>query len=87
MLPAADPNPSRAAPLGGAQLQHPNIVRIHETGEQEGQPYFSMDYVEGGNLAALVREKPLPARRAAGYVKTTISRVDGPPAISRRERH
>ena len=53
-----------------ARLQHPNIVRIHETGEQNGQPYFSMDYVEGGGLARLVREKPLMAKHAARYVKT-----------------
>ena len=58
-----------------ARLQHPNIVRIHETGEQDGQPYFSMDYVEGGNLASLVREKPLPAKRAAGYVKTIAEAI------------
>src|SRR5438094_2653047 len=34
-----------------------------------------MDYVEGGNLAALVREKPLPAKRAAGYVKTIAEAI------------
>lgn len=58
-----------------ARLQHPNIVRIHETGEQNGQPYFSMDYVEGSNLARLVRDRPLPARRAAGYVKTIAEAI------------
>jgi eukaryotic-like serine/threonine-protein kinase len=31
-----------------AQLQHPNIVAIHEIGEQDGQPYFTMDYGRGG---------------------------------------
>jgi len=31
--------------------------------------------VEGGNLAALVREKPLPAKRAATYVKTIAEAI------------
>jgi len=65
----------RAEVEASARLQHPNIVAIHETGEQEGQPYFSMDYVEGGNLAGLAREKPLPARRAAAYVKTIAEAI------------
>jgi hypothetical protein len=34
-----------------------------------------MDYVEGGNLAALVHEKPLPAKRAAAYVKTVAEAI------------
>src|SRR2546426_965553 len=48
-----------------ANLQHPNIVAIHEVGEHEGQQYFSMDYVEGKDLAELLRDHPLPARRSA----------------------
>ena len=51
-----------------ANLQHPNIVAIHEVGQEGGQHYFSMDYVEGTNLAELVRDNPLPAKRAARYV-------------------
>src|SRR5439155_2421978 len=58
-----------------ANLQHPNIVAIHEVGEHEGQHYFSMDYVEGKNLAELVRDNPLPAERAARYVKTIAEAV------------
>ena len=58
-----------------ARLQHPNIVAIHAIGETEGQPYFSMDYVAGRNLAELVRDRPLPARQAAGYVRTIARAV------------
>ncbi|MGE3309625.1 MAG: WD40 repeat domain-containing serine/threonine protein kinase, partial [Limisphaerales bacterium] len=48
-----------------AKLDHPRIVAIHQVGEDEGQPYFTMDYVEGGNLAERTRNGPLPAREAA----------------------
>ncbi len=41
-------------------LQHPNIVSIHETGFQNGQFYFSMDFIDGPSLSEVVRENPLP---------------------------
>lgn len=53
-----------------ANLQHPNIVAIHEVGEHDGQHYFSMDYIEGQNLGELTKDAPLPARRAAELLKT-----------------
>ncbi len=58
-----------------ANLQHPNIVAIHEVGEHEDRHYFSMDYVEGQNLAALVRERPLPPAKAAELVKTIAEAI------------
>jgi WD40 repeat protein/serine/threonine protein kinase len=48
-----------------ARLQHPNIVTIHDIGEQDGQHYFSMDYVAGANLAELARVKPFSPKQAA----------------------
>jgi serine/threonine-protein kinase len=65
----------RAEAEAVAQLQHPNIVAIHEVGIHEGQHFFVMDYVEGPSLAHLVGSQPLPARRAAGYLQTIAEAV------------
>ncbi|MFG0333815.1 MAG: serine/threonine-protein kinase, partial [Maioricimonas sp. JB049] len=51
-----------------ARLKHRNIVAIHETGEQQGVHYFSMDYVPGGSLANLLVEGPLAPAVAARYI-------------------
>jgi WD40 repeat protein len=55
----------RAEALAVARLQHPNIVQIFETGEADGLPYFSQEYVEGGTLAAQMDGTPATPRRAA----------------------
>lgn len=65
----------RAEAEAAAGLQHPNIVAIHEIGEHEGQHYFSMDYVEGADLAEVAREGFLPAERAARYLKVIAEAI------------
>jgi serine/threonine protein kinase len=48
-----------------AGLRHPNVVQVYEVGEFEGQPYFSMEYVDGGSLAQKLAGPLLPTRPAA----------------------
>ena len=53
-----------------ANLNHPNIVAVYEVGSHEGRHYYSMEFIDGRNLAELVRKRPLPAAKAAQYVRT-----------------
>ena len=41
----------RAEATNAAKLKHPNIVAVHDVGEECGQYYVAMDLVEGQNLA------------------------------------
>jgi eukaryotic-like serine/threonine-protein kinase len=50
-----------------AALRHGGIVAIHEVGEHDGQSFFSMEFVDGKNLAEILHAGPLPAARAAEY--------------------
>lgn len=65
----------RAEAVATAALQHPNIVAIHEVGFSQGQHFIAMDYVEGQSLLVLIRGGPLPARRAAAYVKAVAEAI------------
>ncbi len=84
----ADVQRFRAEAEAVANLRHSNIVAIHEIGEHDGQHFFSMDYVEGKNLAelvaqdissfAIVKQKNGGAnwfRRAAGWMKTLAEAI------------
>jgi len=52
-----------------ARLNHPNIVTTYDASEQGGVHYLVMEYVEGRDLAVLVkRDGPMPVRRALDYV-------------------
>jgi WD40 repeat protein/Tfp pilus assembly protein PilF/tRNA A-37 threonylcarbamoyl transferase component Bud32/DNA-directed RNA polymerase subunit RPC12/RpoP len=52
-----------------ARLQHPNIVQIYEVGEQNGLPYFSLEFCGGGSLEKELNGTPLPPKKVAALVE------------------
>jgi serine/threonine protein kinase len=58
-----------------ARLQHPNIVQIHEIGEHDGLPYFSLEFCAGGSLGKLLAGTPQPPQPSAALVETLARAV------------
>jgi serine/threonine-protein kinase len=40
-----------------AQLRHPNIITIHDYGEQDGLPFIVMEYLNGDTLSDILKER------------------------------
>jgi tetratricopeptide (TPR) repeat protein/tRNA A-37 threonylcarbamoyl transferase component Bud32 len=57
-----------------ARLDHPNIVKIHEFGDLDGQPYLALEFVEGGSLASKLTG-PLAPRVGAALIKSLARAV------------
>jgi serine/threonine protein kinase/Tfp pilus assembly protein PilF len=58
-----------------ARLEHPGIVPIHEVGERDGQCYFSMKFIEGGQLDEVTKREPMSIRHAAELIANVARTV------------
>ena len=58
-----------------AGLRHANIVQVYDVGDHEARPYFTMEFVEGGNLGQKLAGTPQPARQTATLAATLAEAV------------
>lgn len=58
-----------------AKLAHPNIVQIHDFGEQESITFIVMEYVDGGTLKDRLK-KPLPPAEAIDFIIQAAEGLD-----------
>jgi WD40 repeat protein len=52
-----------------ARLQHPHIVQVYEIGENNGLPFFSLEFCGGGSLERKLAGTPLPPNQTAALVE------------------
>lgn len=58
-----------------ARLRHPNIVTVYESGRAAGCSFFSMDHIQGGDLAERMRRAAFTPREAAAIMCKVASGV------------
>ncbi len=59
-----------------SRLRHPNVVAVYDVGEEDGRPYLTMEWVDGGSLADALAGRPQPERQAADWVRALARAVE-----------
>ena len=65
----------RAEALAAARLNHPNIVPVYEVGEHNGQPWFSMQFLEGVTLSQRLANGPMNAEQAVKLLIPVVEAI------------
>jgi WD40 repeat protein len=68
-------NRFKAEARAAAGLDHPGIVPVYDIGEVQGQPYYTMPLVSGGNLKDLLADGPLHPQLASVLVRQVAEAV------------
>jgi eukaryotic-like serine/threonine-protein kinase len=58
-----------------ARIDHPQIVTVYDVGEEDGVPYYTMQYVAGRSLGDALQELPVPEREAARIIQIVATAV------------
>ena len=66
------------------ELAHPGIVRVLSAGEDEGMPYYAMEFVEGLSLAEVIRSlgDQRPDRLEGKRLTSLLEALEGKPTSS-----
>ena len=65
----------RVEALAAARLSHPNIVPVYEVGEHNGQPWFSMQFIEGTTLSQQLMHGPMKPREAVALLVPIVEAI------------
>jgi eukaryotic-like serine/threonine-protein kinase len=57
-----------------ARIDHPNVVRVHDVGRDEGQTYIVMEYVDGPDLSLLIKRRgAVPPRMVVRILRHIVA--------------
>ncbi len=67
----------KAEGQAGAQMEHPNIVSVYESGEVDGFLYLAMEYVEGIDTFELLRKRGvIPVKRSLDIIRQVVHALE-----------